>query len=197
MRRTILGLAAPVALALLLAAPAGAAVDDDPWEERFHGPLDAAKRAALAESAGSTPLVAENFELLGYAGLGGGTPNGDVWFHDHGGSVGKFAYVGTWSAQCTGQGAKIIDVNDPRKPRWEGYVGARRKSSNEDVVVRRIGAMDVLAMGVQTCGAGGSEGLALFDVTNPRSPVELSFLPTPHGVHELDLVVRPDGRALA
>jgi hypothetical protein len=195
MRTGLLVVAAAAAFAL--AAPAGAAVDDDPWDERFHGPLDAAKRAAVAASGKATPLVAENFEVLGHASLGGGVPHGDVWFYDHGGAVGKFAYVGTWSAQCTGQGAKIVDVNDPRRPRWEGYVGARKDSSNEDVVVRRIGGRDVLGIGVQTCGPRGSEGLALFDVTDPRSPVELSFLPTPHGVHELDMVVRPDGRALA
>ena len=86
---------------------------------------------------------------------------------------------------------------DPTKPKWEGYVGARRNSSSEDVVVRRIGTRDMLGIGVQTCGPGGSDGLALFDVTDPREPVELSFLPTPTGVHELDMVVRADGEALA
>src|SRR6266508_4522238 len=141
--------------------------------------------------------VTDDFEIVGQANLGGGVPNGDVWFYDHGGAVGKFAYVGTWSAQCTGQGAKVVDVNDPTNPKWEGYIGARRNSSNEDVVVRRVGGRDVLGIGVQACGPGGSDGLALFDVTNPRQPVQLSFLPTPTGVHELDLTVRADGTALA
>jgi hypothetical protein len=197
MRRTILPLAAIAALVFAVAAPADAAVGDDPWEQRLDGTLEAAKRAAAAQSGSPAALVANNFEVLGHSNLGGGVPNGDVWFYDHGGSIGKFAYVGTWSAQCTGQGAKIVDVNDPRKPRWEGFVGARQNSSNEDVVVRRVGGRDVLGIGVQACGPGGSDGLALFDVTNPRSPVQLSFLPTPTGVHELDLAVRPDGRALA
>jgi hypothetical protein len=108
--------------------------------------------AALMAGAPS-PLVLDSFELLGHANLGGGVPNGDVAVHDHGGSVGKHAYVGTWSAQCTGQGAKIIDVRNPSKPRY---------------------------------------------VTNPAKPFELSFLPVgAGGVHELDLVVRGDGRALA
>lgn len=149
-------------------------------------------------SAGAaSPLVANNFTVLGHANLGGGVPNGDVWFFDHGGSVGKFAYVGTWSGQCTGQGAKIIDVNDPTRPQWVGFVGARKGSSNEDVVVARIGSRDVLAIGVQPCGARGQSGLALYDVTNPRKPSELSFFETPSGVHELDLVVKQDGTALA
>ena len=197
MRRNIMSLAVVSALVLALATIAGARAGDKAWEERLHGALDAAKTVASSQSGSPAPLVAENFNVLGHADLGGGVPNGDVWFYDHGGSVGKFAYVGTWSAQCTGQGAKIVDVNDPTKPKWKGYFGARKNSSNEDVVVRRIGGKDVLGIGVQACGPGGSDGLALFDVTNPLKPVELSFLPTPTGVHELDLTVRADGKALA
>src|ERR671918_2563342 len=155
------------------------------------------QRVPGSATGGPSPLVADDFTVLGHANLGGGVPNGDVAFFDHGGSVGKYAYVGTWSGQCTGQGAKIVDVNDPTHPKWEGFVGARRNSSNEDVVVGRIGSRDVLGIGVQSCGPGGSDGLALFDVTDPRNPQELSFLATPSGVHELDLVTRPDGKALA
>src|SRR6266511_3938385 len=197
MRRAILSLAAVSAFALALPWHAGASVGAGPWQERQRAVLDAAKRAAASQSGSPAPLVADNFQVLGQANLGGGVPNGDVWFYDHGGAVGKFAYVGTWSAQCTGQGAKVVDVNDPTNPKWEGYIGARRNSSNEDVVVRRVGGRDVLGIGVQACGPGGSDGLALFDVTNPRQPVQLSFLPTPTGVHELDLTVRADGTALA
>jgi len=197
MRRNIISLAVVSALVLALASIAGARAGDEAWEERVHGVLDAAKTGASAQSGSQASLVADNFDVLGHANLGGGVPNGDVWFYDHGRSVGKFAYVGTWSAQCTGQGAKIVDVNDPTKPKWEGYVGARKNSSNEDVVVRRIGNKDILGIGVQACGPGGSDGLAIFDVTNPLKPVELSFLPTPTGVHELDLTVRLDGKALA
>ena len=197
MRRAISFFVALSVLVLTLASPTAARAGDDPSDERVEGVLDASKRAASVQSNSPVPLVADNFEVLGHTNLGGGVPNGDVWFYDHGGSVGKFAYVGTWSAQCTGQGAKIVNVNDPTAPKWEGFVGARKNSSNEDVVVRRIGSMDVLGIGVQACGSGGSDGLALFDVTNPLRPVELSFLPTPSGVHELDLVVRPDGTALA
>lgn len=196
MMRGIPAAAAAGLVLLALSGGAAAVPESSVADERFHAALDAAKVAASSQASGGSALVADNFQVLGHANLGGGVPNGDVWFYDHGGSVGKFAYVGTWSGQCTGQGAKIVDVNDPTKPKWEGFVGARKNSSNEDVVVRRIGTRDVLGIGVQACGPGGSEGLALYDVTNPRAPVELSFLQTP-SVHELDLVVRPDGRALA
>jgi hypothetical protein len=163
-------------------------------------PLDSPKggkgRELLDPVIASGPArqeITDDFEVVGHANLGGGVPNGDVFVYDHGGSVGTYAYVGTWSAQCTGQGAKVIDVNDPSHPKWVGFVGARKDSSNEDVVVVRIGDRDVLGIGVQACGPRGSAGLALFDVTDPRDPFELSFFPTASGgVHELDLVVRDD-----
>lgn len=149
-------------------------------------------------SASASPQVTDDFEVVGHTNLGGGVPNGDVALYDHGGSVGKFAYVGTWSAQCTGQGAKVIDVNDPTRPTWVGYVGPQKDSSNEDLDIVRMGGRDVLGIGVQACGPRGRAGLALFDVTDPRHPVALSFFDTASGgVHELDLVVRSDGRGLA
>jgi hypothetical protein len=198
MRRTILLLAACGTLVLAFAASGGAAPPGKRTHARFDRGLDAAQRLAVAQDTRrGRPLVAQNFRLLGRTNLGGGVPNGDVWFFNHGGSVGKYAYVGTWSAQCTGQGAKIVNVNDSSRPRWVGFVGRRADSSNEDVVVKRIGSRDVLGIGVQPCGVRGSAGLALYDVTNPRRPRALSFLPTPHGVHELDMVVRPGGQALA
>src|SRR6266542_3200937 len=142
--------------------------------------------------------IAENFDVLGHKNLGGGAPNGDVFFYDHGGDVGKFAYVGTWSGPCSGTGVKVIDVNDPTKPKVVAYAAKQNGVSTEDMVVRRIGDRDVLATGVQVCKAGHVGGVQLVDVTDPTNPVDLGFLPVPSGgVHELDLVVRPDGQALA
>lgn len=186
--------AAALATALVLAAAPASA---DP----FHGKGSELKsrhlEAALMAGAPS-PLVLDNFELLAHTNLGGGVPNGDIAVYDHGSGVGKHAYVGTWSAQCTGQGAKIIDVRNPSKPKWLTFVGAMKDSSLEDVAVVRIGARDVLGLGVQICGPRGQTGLALYDVTNPAKPTELSFLPVnAGGVHELDLVARADGRVLA
>ncbi|MBA2265911.1 MAG: hypothetical protein H0W17_05895, partial [Chloroflexi bacterium] len=150
----------------------------------------------VVEAGPPSQLVLNNFELLGHANLGGGVPNGDVYLYDHP-DAGKHAYVGTWSAQCTGQGVKVVDVSDPTDPRWVGFVGAHKGSSLEDVVVTRIGDRDVLGIGVQQCGSRGENGLALYDVTDPAHPSELAFLPTVGGVHELDLASRADGRTIA
>lgn len=193
MRPVVRRLAVAVVFTLVAAAPVAA---NDPRQDRGDELLRYEQKAA-AERGSASPLVTDGFEVLGHANLGGGVPNGDVDFYDHGGSVGKYAYVGTWSAQCTGQGAKIVDVNDPTHPNWVGFVGARKGSSNEDVVIAHIGDRDILGIGVQACGKGGADGLALFDVTDPRRPIELSFFATPGGVHELDIVVRDDGVALA
>jgi hypothetical protein len=175
-------------LVLLAAIVLGAqpAVAGDPEHSRLDDWWNH-QRVPGSASGGPSPLVADDFTVLGHANLGGGVPNGDIYFFDHGGSVGKYAYIGTWSAQCTGQGAKIVDVNDPSRPKWVGFVGARKDSSNEDVVVISVGDRDVLGIGVQPCGPKGQAGLALYDVTDPRRPKELAFFPTPSGVHELDL----------
>lgn len=150
----------------------------------------------VVASGPPTPLVLNNFELIGHTNLGGGVPNGDVFLYDHP-AAGKHAYIGTWSAQCTGQGVKVVDVSDPARPQWVGYIGARKGSSLEDVVVLRVGDRDVLGIGVQQCGRGGANGLALYDVTDPVRPSELAFLPTVGGVHELDMAARADGTSIA
>ena len=103
MRRTLFVVVATAALMLQVTV---VAADTDPLD-RF---LDHEQRR-LAPGPPSTQ-VTDNFEVLGHSNLIGGGPHGDVWFHDHGGEVGKHAYVGTWSSPCTGMGVKVIDVND-------------------------------------------------------------------------------------
>jgi hypothetical protein len=196
-RRTRRLLAATV-VAFLLIPTASAASSAPDARSR----LEAHERhlsALTAHGSGTQQagVITDHFKLLGHHELRGPT-NGDVWFYDHGGKVGKYAYVGTWSDPCSGIGVKIVDVNDPTHPRLVAVTSTWPGVSHEDVVVRRISGRDILGVGIQICGEGGVGGLALFDVTNPRQPTRLSFLPTPSGgVHELDLTVRPDGRALA
>lgn len=157
---------------------------------------------ATLPGAAPAATVQENFVLLGHTRLGGKAPDGDVFFFDHR-RAGKHAYVGTWSRPCTKRGVKIVDVNDPTAPRLVAVAALRRSGySYEDVSVLRVAGKDVLAVGLQSCGGlwHNAGGVALFDVTRPAHPKKLSFTPTGHrvhGVHELDIVKRADGRALA
>lgn len=157
--------------------------------------VPAASSAPAAQPAGS---IAENFSVLGHVVLGGKAPDADVWFRDHGGDDGPHVYVGTWSSPCTGRGVKIVRVADPSDARIVAVARlARDDVSYEDVVVTRAGGRVVLATGVQACG-GGRGGVALFDVSDPGKPKKLAFFKTRgHGVHELDVVRRDDGRVLA
>jgi hypothetical protein len=187
--------AAVVSLLLIPAASAASPAPD--WRDRLaaHERLGTSERRTPATTAPDG--ASDHFRLLGHHELRGPS-HGDVWFYDHGGRVGKHAYVGTWSDPCSGVGVKIIDVNDPTHPRLVAVTSTWPGVSHEDVVVRRIGGRDILGVGIQVCGEADAGGLALFDVTNPSQPSRLSFLPTPSGgVHELDMTVRPDGRALA
>ena len=188
MRR--LSLIAAAAAALLLCLPGSAF---------GHGPELKQDRPDHTFPGGPGSVrVAENFDVLGYHSLGGGSPHGDVYFFDHGGSVGKHAYVGTWSTPCSGGGVKVVDVNDPSRPRRVSVAGGAPGTSWEDVVVQRIGNRVVLAVGVQQCNGNGFGALALIDVTDPANPRTLSLLRgDEYQVHELDMVVRADGKALA
>jgi hypothetical protein len=80
-------------------------------------------------------------------------------------------------------------------------------TSMEDMEVIEIGGRPVLATGLQDCHnvdpGPGKSGLELYDISSPRSPQLLSFFTVDQfgadvtGVHELDLTMTPDGRALA
>ena len=106
--------------------------------------------------------------------------NGDVWVH------GDFAYVGTWVIPCNGRGVKIVDVSKLRHPQLIGTAAARRGTSAEDLVVRRVSTPsfsgDLLAVGIQRCGGGRALdrqefGLELWNVTDPYHPEKLGEFP--------------------
>ena len=151
-----------------------------------------------AQAGGETPApeLARNVELVGHSDLGGRTNNAAVWGHRN------FAYVGSAStrgvaATCLGKGVAIVDVADPANPGLIGALAERPGTSAEDVqvltVFSRAFTGDLLATGLQRCGPDGLGGLSLWDVTDPRAPVELSLFETgagPTGVHELTVFRR-------
>ncbi|HSE80748.1 MAG TPA: hypothetical protein VLA87_03510 [Gaiellaceae bacterium] len=158
--------------------------------------LFSAPMGASAQDPGQ--MIVRNFKVLGHHDLGRTEMNGDVWVH------GDFAYVGTWVIPCNGRGVKIVDVSKLRHPQLIGTAAARRGTSAEDLVVRRVSTPsfsgDLLAVGIQRCGGGRALdqqgfGLELWNVTDPYHPEKLGEFPVgvgSGGVHELDLFQRGD-----
>jgi hypothetical protein len=204
---------AVIACLLLPAASAAAAAPAPPpvqekLDLRFRtgagAPATSTRRpdAVGAARLGRNGLVQHNFKVLGRHALRGPDTNADVWVH------GDFAYVGTWQDPCTGRGVKIVDASDVERPRLIGTLAARRGTSAEDMVVRRVSTPffsgDLLGVGIQRCGSGAALdsqrfGLELWDVSDPAAPVRLGGFPVARGlggVRELDLFQR-NGRVFA
>lgn len=141
--------------------------------------------------------VADDFQLLSHLELPGRAADADIALYDHG-NKGLFAYVGSWSDECRNDGVKIVDVTRARRPVVAAVAKAPgRNFSSEDMDVIPVGDRAIMGVGLQACARHGRNAFAFFDVTKPRHPLFLSSMRTRAGVHELDLVVRPDGTALA
>jgi hypothetical protein len=150
--------------------------------------------AARAAPAG---VVADDFEVLSHLELPGRASDADIALYDHG-AKGLFAYIGSWRDRCSNDGVKIVDVTRARHPSVAAVAKAPGVNvSSEDMDIVPIGDRAIMGVGLQACGRHGRNAFAFFDVTKPRHPVFLSSLRTRAGVHELDLVVRPDGTSLA
>jgi hypothetical protein len=153
---------------------------------------------AVGAASVGQPALTRNFRVVGHIALPPREVHADVALFDYGRSGGVHAFVGSWSGRCAGTGVKIVDASRPARPRLVSIAGSHPGESHEDMDVLRIGRRVVMGVGVQVCGDSGRAGLLLVDVTDPSDPRRLSFFPTPGGgVHELDLVARPDGRVLA
>ena len=152
--------------------------------------------SAQGAAGADAPDLARNVELVGHSDLGGRTNNAAVWGHRN------FAYVGSANTRgvpttCQGKGVAIVDIADPARPSLVGALAERPGTSAEDVQALTVfsGSFtgDLLATGLQRCGPDGVGGLNLWDVTDPRKPVELSLFETgsgPGGVHELTVFRR-------
>ncbi len=143
------------------------------------------------------PPSTDDFTILSHLALPGRASDADIALYDHG-AKGLFAYIGSWRDRCRNDGVKIVDVTKPRHPRAVAVAKAPGdRFSSEDMDIVAIGDRAVMGVGLQACRRSGRNAFAFFDVTKPRHPRLLSMMRTPNGVHELDLVVRPDDRVLA
>ncbi|MDH4111314.1 MAG: hypothetical protein OEV60_01365 [Actinomycetota bacterium] len=190
--------AAAVLVVFAVAVPAAA----HPGTEWSTGPIPHDRIPHLHDarprgSVSARPPITDDFEIVSHLTLPGSASDADIALYDHG-HKGLFAYVGSWRDRCRNDGVKIIDVSKPRHPVVVSIARAPgRGFSTEDMDIVEIADRAVMGVGLQACANRGRNAFAFFDVTRPRHPKLLSMSRTPSGVHELDLVVRPDGSALA
>ncbi len=178
-----------------------------------YGAEQAAAPAAAQVAAGPPPDVFagaqfQNTSGIAHLALEGGF-NADVWVH------GDHAYVGSWGRPgiCPGNGVRVVDVSDPAQPallaRLAGgeFPGTYAENAWVGEVETATFRGDLAVVGVRLCDnseqgriGGQFRGLALYDVTDPATPVPLGTLdsgPRTQGIHELTVVELPDGRLLA
>ena len=122
--------------------------------------------------------------MLGHLNPGG--YSADVFGH------GDYAYLSTYRAKkgCPARGVRVIDVRDPRKPRLVARFGSVAGTWTEKTIVRHVATAaltgDLAVTSMQSCAADAWHGFGLYDVTNPRKPVELARVKTePRGSHEI------------
>jgi hypothetical protein len=118
-------------------------------------------------------------------------------------SLDGIAYLGSWGGrdQCPSLGVRLFDIHDPASPVPLGSAAAYRGTTAEHVAAVHLEAPgfsgDVLFAGIQRCqgGSGSPAGLAIWDVTDPSNPGELSFFASGGrtlGVHEFTVRQRGD-----
>jgi hypothetical protein len=179
-----------VVLAGVLTLPVGvASAHPDPGQGHMH-------------PAPATPTRV-GFDLLGQANPGAGS-NADVYAFD------GFAYLGSWIGKgCLSKGIRVYDLHDPRHPTHVSTFADAISTPDlagtwtEKVIVQRVRTRSfhgvLAAVSFQSCSSADTtafRGFAVYDVTNPRQPRELSRYAAPgtRGSHEIWFGA-DDGRA--
>jgi hypothetical protein len=190
--------------------PPGGPVSDDPSSPPGSPLFDGAGVASVeALLGGQAPAAqaerqAKNLSLVGALKL----QPFNLGVHGDVAAWKNLAFVGKWRDACPATGVDIIDISNPAAPVKIADTRDYADTSMEDMQVLRIGDRDILGIGLQDCGGSptaGAVGLELYDITDPATPQFLSLfngedfgMEAEHGhVHELDLTMTPDGRALA
>jgi hypothetical protein len=104
------------------------------------------------------------------------------------------AYLGSWGGphQCPSLGVRMFDIHDPTAPAPIGNAAAYQGTTAEHVAAIHMDTPaftgNVLLAGIQRCqgSTAAPAGLAIWDVTDPANPTELSLFATgrAQGVHE-------------
>ncbi|HET6319918.1 MAG TPA: hypothetical protein VFG86_25955 [Chloroflexota bacterium] len=151
--------------------------------------------APLAPAA--TAASAASLDLLG--NFDPGSPG----FNASAVGLDGIAYLGSWggAGQCPSLGVRVIDIHDPANAQQVSTAAAYTGTTAEHLaavsVTNPTFVGNVLFAGIQRCVAGGGapSGLAIWDVTDPANPAELSFFSTGRngrGVHEFTVRQRGD-----
>ena len=92
---------------------------------------------------------------------------------------GGYAYIG-----AVGEGLVIVDISDPRRPRRVGLFPCAG-GTDYDVKLSRDGRIAFFSTDEPgaACRKPGESGTMVLDVSDPRRPRELSFIPVEIGTH--------------
>jgi hypothetical protein len=150
--------------------------------------------AVFAGGASAASGATKSLEVLGHSNPGVGA-NGDVYGHR------GYAYLGSWiGSGCLSNGVRTYDLQNPREPRHVSTFADKVSDPSlagtwtEKIVVQHVNTSsfvgDLAVVSVQACSRSSSafRGFALYDVTNPWMPAELSRFRTEQqtgGSHEI------------
>jgi hypothetical protein len=149
--------------------------------------------AAIAVLAlAAQPVLADPLDVL--SAYDPGTPG----FNAMATALDGIAFLGSWGGrdQCPSLGVRLIDIHDPTSPSPITSAAAYQGTTAEHVAVAHLATGTVMFAGIQRCQGGSAApgGLALWDVSDPTNPRELSLFQTGGralGVHEF--TVRQQG----
>lgn len=145
-----------------------------------------------AEAALAHPVVQRSLVQVGFHDLGGTGFNADIWLHD------GFVYVGSFGVGgggCDSRGVKVVDISNPLAPSLGDVLPIPAGSRTSDVKVAAVSTAsfqgDLLMNSNEACAAFGSNGIQLWDVTDPLNAQELGRFDT-GGVHNAYLYASGD-----
>lgn len=155
----------------------GAAIE----RQRDNGVVDSAAETGLPpddgqhdEPGGHLPGKKNNVRLISRLKLTD-TDGGIADVHYYKG----YAYLAAWAPECPNGGVHVVDVRNPRHPVKVGFLPA----GPHDYVGEGVHAIhvenefftgDILLVNHEACDLEGTEGISLWDITNPTSPVPLA-----------------------